>query len=278
MYKLNVLATNKCNAYSLPAQKNSPGVCAFCFRQEEDSYGDIETVSKVAKKISVLPFEKIVTVTGGEPLLYPNIIPLVKELANFGKEVSLHTNGILLEEYIDSFEGCVKYVSLPFDGHKPHIADYYRGVGYYELQKKCMKILKDRQVKIGLHTLLTPYNFNEIESMAKYLLSSEYRDDIWYWFIKNFKRMNMSLNGQLDVYELDLQKYLDKVEDVRNICSEIDVYPTLKVKQRKPVFINTVGDVYIFNDTVKKNILAGNILTMAFEEIEACLVENGAEE
>ena len=90
--------------------------------------------------------------------------------------------------------------------------------------------------------------------------------------------MNMSLNGQLDVYELDLQKYLDKVEDVRNICSEIDVYPTLKVKQRKPVFINTVGDVYIFNDTVKKNILAGNILTMAFEEIEACLVENGAEE
>lgn len=277
MYKLNILATNKCNAQTLQPQKDSPGICAFCFRQESEIQTDIEVVLSVVQRISELPFEETITVTGGEPLLSEFIVPLVKEFDKYGKKVSLHTNGILLEKYLDEFEGTVRYVSLPYDGHKPSISNYYRGIGYYDIQQKNLELLKKYGVKIGLHTLLTPYNYNEIEDMARTLISSDYYNSIWYWFIKNFKRMNMSLNVKSNEYMLDYSNYYEKVEKVRHICSDLDIFPTKKVKQRKPIFIDIVGNVYIFSDIIRKNALAGNILIDEFDVIESFLIENGAE-
>ena len=274
MYKLNVLATNKCNAQILKAQENSPGVCAFCFRQENDIHTDIETVLKVVQRICELPFENTVTVTGGEPLLSKFIVPLVKEFDRCGKTVSLHTNGILLEKYLDEFDGSVRFVTLPYDGNKPMISDYYRGVGHYDIQQKNMKLLKDHGIKMGLHTLLTPYNYNEVENMAFELFDSDYYSSVWYWFVKIFKRMNMSLNVESDVYTLEYPDYLAKVEKVRHICPDIDVYPTKKVKQRKPIFIDIVGNVYIFSDITQKNAWAGNILFDEFGKIESFFVTN----
>lgn len=277
MYKLNVLATNRCNAQLMPAQKDSPGVCAFCFRQETDIDTNIETVVKVVKRICELPFEEIVTITGGEPLLSRFIIPLINELNRLGKRVSLHTNGILLEKYLETLNCAVEFISLPFDGHRRRLSNYYRGVGYYDLQQRNFKLLKENGIKIGLHTLLTPYNYNEIENMAFSLLRSDYYNSIWYWFIRIFKRMNLSLKIENDVYTLEESDYLSKVESVRNICHEINIYPTRHVKQRKPIFIDLVGNVYILNDHTSRNTLAGNILNDDFDKIESFLISNGAE-
>ena len=133
MYKLNVLATNKCNAQLMQAQKDSTGVCAFCFRQESDICANIETVVNVVKRICELPFEEIITITGGEPLLSEFIVPLVKEIKLYEKKVSLHTNGILLEKYIDELSGIVEFISLPFEGHNRRLSNYYRGVVIIEV-------------------------------------------------------------------------------------------------------------------------------------------------
>ncbi|HEX8949313.1 MAG TPA: adenosyl-hopene transferase HpnH [Dissulfurispiraceae bacterium] len=45
----------------------------------------------------------VVTVTGGEPLLYQDLQPLVNELLHMGRHVYLCTNGILTESFIDAF-------------------------------------------------------------------------------------------------------------------------------------------------------------------------------
>lgn len=274
MYKLNILATNNCNAQVLQATKDSPGVCAFCFRQETDVLTNREKMIQVVRKIKELPFEDIVTVTGGEPLLSRFIVPLVKELQQSGKKVSLHTNGILLENYLEKFDGSVSFISLPYDGNKPEIANYYRGVGYYDIQQRNFNILKDSGIKIGLNTLLTPYNYDIIEEMALELKNYE---NIWYWFVKIFKRMNMSLKTVANEYELDMDRYIAKVERLRTICPHIDIYPSNKVKQRKPIFIDLSGDVFIFNDATQKNTFAGNILCDDFRLIESFLTLHGGE-
>ncbi len=46
----------------------------------------------------------VVTVTGGEPLLYPELDPLVAELLRLKKHVYLCTNGLLTETFIEGFE------------------------------------------------------------------------------------------------------------------------------------------------------------------------------
>ena len=45
----------------------------------------------------------VVTVTGGEPMLYPYLKPLVGKLLEMKKHVYLCTNGLLAETFIDEF-------------------------------------------------------------------------------------------------------------------------------------------------------------------------------
>jgi hopanoid biosynthesis associated radical SAM protein HpnH len=45
----------------------------------------------------------VVTITGGEPLLYPQLQPLVQELLRMKRHIYLCTNGILTETFIEAF-------------------------------------------------------------------------------------------------------------------------------------------------------------------------------
>ncbi len=45
----------------------------------------------------------VVTITGGEPLLYPQLKPLIEELISLKRHVYLCTNGLLAESFIESF-------------------------------------------------------------------------------------------------------------------------------------------------------------------------------
>lgn len=58
------------------------------------SLEEIETIVKTASKLGI---EKI-KLTGGEPLLRPDIVNIVKHIAPHVKEVSMTTNGVLLIE------------------------------------------------------------------------------------------------------------------------------------------------------------------------------------
>jgi hopanoid biosynthesis associated radical SAM protein HpnH len=46
----------------------------------------------------------VVTITGGEPLLYPELHRLVEELLRLGKHIYLCSNGLLTESFIDAFK------------------------------------------------------------------------------------------------------------------------------------------------------------------------------
>ena len=51
----------------------------------------------------------IVSICGGEPLLYPDIVELTDKILALGKHIYLCTNGILLEEKLGSFVQLVKH-------------------------------------------------------------------------------------------------------------------------------------------------------------------------
>lgn len=79
--------------------------CAGCDRirlQNEEQSGDLTLEDCVAAaRESRAP---VVTVTGGEPLLYPHLKSLVSELLGMKRHVYLCTNGLLTESFIDEFK------------------------------------------------------------------------------------------------------------------------------------------------------------------------------
>ena len=86
---LRISVTQRCNLN-----------CFFCHKEGEDAFGqeltptEITDIVKMACKLGM----KKVKITGGEPLLREDIVEIVSSIAQHADEVSLTTNGFLLEE------------------------------------------------------------------------------------------------------------------------------------------------------------------------------------
>lgn len=75
--------------------------CSGCGRIREyaETIGRMMTLAECLRSVDECP-APIVTITGGEPLLYPEIIELVSGVLARGKHIQFCTNAILLKEFL----------------------------------------------------------------------------------------------------------------------------------------------------------------------------------
>ena len=110
--------------------------------------------------------------SGGEPLLRRDLSILAKKASSYGCLVSMNTNGTLLKnsrasEIADVFD--VVVVSL--DGPK-EIHDKIRGVaGTYDKAIEAIKLLKARRVRVGVNSVVTPWNIEILPQFIEELHS-----------------------------------------------------------------------------------------------------------
>lgn len=190
MYKINIFATNLCNAKSLNPVLGSPGVCDFCFRPIDEIESSEAIIREIVDNLDLIPICEPITITGGEPLVSKYVFSLIKALASKNHRISLHTNGLLLSQN-KSLLPLIEFISLPYDGNRPELTDYYRGDGYYQILQNAFEIAFNYNLNIGLHTLTTPHNVSSLLDMGADLLKQKYYRNIWYWYIKNSKRLIM---------------------------------------------------------------------------------------
>ena len=75
----------------------------------------------------IAPFRPIVSLFGGEPLLYPDILPLVREVKSRGLTCTVITNGGRLEAYArELVEAGIDSIAVSIDG-PPHVHNRIRG-------------------------------------------------------------------------------------------------------------------------------------------------------
>jgi len=110
--------------------------------------------------------------SGGEPLLRKDLTTLAKRASSNGCLVSMNTNGVLLKgrrasEIREAFD--IVVVSL--DGPK-EVHDKLRGVeGTYDRAVEAIKILKARKVRVGVNTVVTPWNIKTLPKFIEWLRS-----------------------------------------------------------------------------------------------------------
>ncbi len=97
--------------------------------------------------------------SGGEPLLRKDISILAKRAASYGCLISMNTNGTLLKSgSISKIANVFDVVVVSLDGPK-EIHDKLRGVaGTYEKAIKTVRLLKARGVRVGVNSVVTPWN------------------------------------------------------------------------------------------------------------------------
>jgi hopanoid biosynthesis associated radical SAM protein HpnH len=79
--------------------------CSGCGRIREyaDTIQQMMTLEECFKSVDECP-APVVTITGGEPFLYPQIYDLIEGVLQRGKHIYLCTNGLLLEKVLDKMK------------------------------------------------------------------------------------------------------------------------------------------------------------------------------
>ena len=129
---LRISITNRCNIR-----------CFYCHhdgvipQEYEMTVPEIETIARVAKNIGI----KKIRLSGGEPLIRKDITNIVSRISSLRfQDVSLTTNGTLLEKYAQSLRDAgLTRVNVSFDTLKPKIYHFITKSNYIDQVKKGIK-------------------------------------------------------------------------------------------------------------------------------------------
>lgn len=143
---LRISITQKCNLQ-----------CFFCHKEgETDSNGEMvpEEIAEIVKIASEFGMKKI-KLTGGEPLLRQDIPRIVSEIARYADEVSLTTNGVLLEKYAQRLHDAgLKRVNVSLSSIT---SENFRKIA----GKDCVQQVKDG-IRAALRSGLYPVKINMV--------------------------------------------------------------------------------------------------------------------
>ena len=160
---LRITLTNRCNVN-----------CLYCHHdgmvksKDEMTADEVYTICKVAKKIGV----RKIRLSGGEPLLKKDIVETVEKINSLGfKDISMTTNGILLEKYAQDLKDAgLDRVNVSLDTLNRETFEFITQKDYLEDAKK--GILK--AVEVGLYpvkinmVIMKDINQDEIDEMFEF--------------------------------------------------------------------------------------------------------------
>jgi len=120
----------------------------------------IDQICQVSKPLLIL--------SGGEPLLRPDIYELIQYGTSKGLKMGLGSNGSLIDDTVAAKlkAAGIATVSISLDSHIPTQHDEFRGVsGSWEKAVNACKALRKNNVLVQVNTTLTQQNYDQIDDI-----------------------------------------------------------------------------------------------------------------
>jgi len=131
--------------------------CFFCHKEGEETRGpecSAGHIERIVKAASALGMRKV-KLTGGEPLLRRDIVEIVSRIAPYSDEVSITTNGFLLDKYARELRECgLKRANVSFHSADPETFRKITGSDRLDQVKK--------GVTEAIHCGLAPLKLNMV--------------------------------------------------------------------------------------------------------------------
>jgi len=139
--------------------------------------GDMETEQCLQLVDSIAAFARpILVLSGGEPLIRPDIFQIADYAADKNLPVALATNGTMIDE--DTAERIVaariRRVAISFDGADPEVHDKFRGLpGSFDKAVAGFKALKKRGMSMQVNCTVARHNEHQLEEIYRLALALE---------------------------------------------------------------------------------------------------------
>lgn len=194
----------------------------------------------------------IINLTGGEPLMNPDIEKILSYLGTEGYKFSIHTSGYKftqkIAEIVKKYEGIV-YLSI--DSPQEKINNKIRGINAYNIAVNAAKIMESLQIPFYITCTPVKGYFQELIDLM------EFSYELGAVGLKINQPIKMNANGEkIDLhFEYTLNDFFELENDLFKQFSIINSWRNNNVKkQRKFVFIparfNCVNSVYLIRNKI----------------------------
>ena len=187
--------TGSCNLRcKMCGQYGDKGVMKDCAAEESKKILPLETWKKFVDEVSVK--KPTFYIWGGEPFLYPDLMPLCKHVTDKGLFLSVNTNGTLMERHAEQIVrdkwGTI-FVSL--DAFRD-VNDELRGKGSYDKVIAGLKAIskeKEKQKRkypmLSIVTVVTNKNYMDLANLSE--ASREYNIDLHIYNLGTYTNDNI---------------------------------------------------------------------------------------
>jgi MoaA/NifB/PqqE/SkfB family radical SAM enzyme len=146
--------------------------CQHCWRKYTNDKLSVNSIVNFAAKSAKQGLRHI-SLSGGEPTLFPDLPLLIKELTNFDLFISITSNGTNKKVILDlanTFSDEKLSIRLSIDGPE-EINDHLRSIGAYEKTIELAKELQAAHHLVNFNIVAMEYNKNAIISLTEALLT-----------------------------------------------------------------------------------------------------------
>ncbi|MGB9600227.1 MAG: radical SAM protein, partial [Myxococcota bacterium] len=166
--------------------------CRHCYQDtfSNEREKDITTLKSYADKIFGYKkgYKIAVNITGGEPLLYPNLIELLTHIDRYENcsEINIITNGTFINErLIEQLDQIrhLKYIKVSIESPDKSTNDGIRGDGNLDRVKENLNAFKRLNRDILIMMTLGSYNFRDVSKMVEFVVRFELSGIIFERFV-----------------------------------------------------------------------------------------------
>ena len=186
-----ITACEKNGIGPLPPKRNPPGpvviwnlirrcnlLCKHCYAisGDVDFPGELSTEEVFAVMEDLKNFRvPVLILSGGEPLLRPDIFDISRRAKEMGFYVGLSSNGVLIDRAnIGAIAGTgYDYVGISLDGTGA-VHDAFRGMkGAYEASLNGIRLCRDAGIRVGIRFTMTMDNHEELPRLLALMEEEE---------------------------------------------------------------------------------------------------------
>ena len=187
------------HCYSISADKDFPG---------ELSKAEVFATMDDLKRFRV----PVLILSGGEPLLHPDIFEISNRAKEMGFYVGLSSNGTLIDESNIERIAAVgyNYVGVSLDGIKKTHDKFRRMEGAFDKSMQGIRLCKERGIKVGIRFTLTQDNAHDLPGLLR-LMEDEGLDKFYLSHLNYAGRGNK--NRKNDVFHQATRQAMDLLFD-----------------------------------------------------------------
>ena len=118
---------------------------------------------------------EVVSVSGGEPFLYPDLAPLLAHARSLGLRTTVTTNAtILTPRRLDAVRDHLDLLAVSVDG-SPDTHDRVRGPGSFDRMLRALEQLRQEALPFGVIFTVTRYSWTELVWLGRFAVEQQAR-------------------------------------------------------------------------------------------------------